>query len=182
MAEWRSIRKKGETFMWYVVQVRTGMEENIRIQCERLIDKRIMEKCFIPYYQEKKKYEGTWHTLERVLFPGYVFMITDYMEELYESLKTIIGLTKVIGTGREIVPLTEEEIHLLLRLWNEQQMVEMSVGQIIDGKIEIMDGPLAGMEEYIKKIDRHKRKAWLELELFGRTVTMLVGLEVISKK
>ena len=168
--------------MWYVVQVRTGMEENIRIQCEKLIDERVMEKCFIPYYQEKKKYEGSWHTLERVLFPGYVFMITDNMDELYESLKTIMGLTKVIGTGREIVALTEEEIEFLLRLWNEQQMVEMSVGEIINGKLHVFSGPLTGLEKYVTKIERHKRRACLERELFGRTVTMQVGLEVVNKK
>ena len=38
-----------------------------------------------------------------------------------------------------------------------------------------------GVEEFVKKIDRHKRKCWLEMEMFGRTVTMQVGLEVVSK-
>ena len=35
--------------MWYVIQVRTGMEEEIRQQCERVIEKEILEHCFIPY-------------------------------------------------------------------------------------------------------------------------------------
>ena len=35
--------------MWYVIQVRTGMEEEIRQQCERVIEKEILENCFIPY-------------------------------------------------------------------------------------------------------------------------------------
>lgn len=167
--------------MWYVVQVRTGTEENIRIQCEKLIDGRIMEKCFIPYYQEKKKYEGSWHTLERVLFPGYVFIITDFIEELYEALRDVMGMTKVIGTGKEIVPLTNEEVNLLLRLGKESQMVEMSIGRIENGILKVTEGPLLGMEEFVKKIDRHKRKCWLEMEMFGRTLTMQVGLEVVSK-
>lgn len=173
--------KSGGYPMWYVVQVRTGTEENIRIQCEKLIDGRIMEKCFIPYYQEKKKYEGSWHTLERVLFPGYVFIITDFIEELYEALRDVMGMTKVIGTGKEIVPLTDEEVNHLLRLGKESQMVEMSIGRIENGILKVTEGPLLGMEEFVKKIDRHKRKCWLEMEMFGRTVTMQVGLEVVSK-
>ena len=34
--------------MWYVMQVRTGTEENIRCQCQRLISSNVLERCFIP--------------------------------------------------------------------------------------------------------------------------------------
>ena len=167
--------------MWYVIQVRTGTEENICCQCRKIIDSSILERCFIPYYQEKKKYQGKWHTQERILFPGYVFLVTNYVEELYESLKDIIGSTRLIGTGEEIVPLSEEEVTLLLRLGKEEQLVELSTGIIENSQIRILEGPLVGMEGTIRKIDRHKRKAWLEIEMFGRTVEMQVGLEVIAK-
>ena len=44
--------------MWYVIQVRTGMEEEIRQQCERVIEKEILEHCFIPYCEQMKRYQG----------------------------------------------------------------------------------------------------------------------------
>lgn len=34
--------------MWYVVQVRTGTEEEIRKQCEKLIGPEALERSFIP--------------------------------------------------------------------------------------------------------------------------------------
>ena len=40
--------------MWYVMQVRTGSEENIQLQCQKDISSDILEDCFIPYYEEKK--------------------------------------------------------------------------------------------------------------------------------
>ena len=61
--------------MWYVMQVRTGTEENIRCQCQRMISSDILKRCFIPYYQQKKRFQGKWHIQERILFPGYVFLI-----------------------------------------------------------------------------------------------------------
>lgn len=167
--------------MWYVMQVRVGTEENIRCQCERTVEKGILERCFIPYYEEKKKYEGKWHTQEKILFPGYVFMITDFWEELYESLKHVIGLTKLLGTGSEVVPLSEEEVRWLLRMGKEDQVVEMSEGVIENGTVHITSGPLMGMEGNIHRIDRHKRKAYLKVEMFGRTIDMQVGLEIVSK-
>ena len=95
--------------MWYVVQVRTGTEESIRIQCEKQMSEEVLRRCFIPYYEESKRIRGRWTTLEKVLFPGYVFMISEKMEKLYDQLHGVIGLTRIIGTGREIVPLREEE-------------------------------------------------------------------------
>ena len=167
--------------MWYVVQVRSGTEHNIRIQCNKKIPDTIMERCFIPYYEEKKKQNGTWNTLQKVLFPGYIFMITEDVEKLFFHLKTIDGMTKLIGTGNDIIPLTEEEIAFLQRLGGDEQIVSMSEGIIEGTQVIITSGPLMGMEGLIQKIDRHKRKAWLELELFGRMQQVEVGLEITKK-
>ena len=48
--------------------------------------------------------------------------------------------------------------------------------------VRILSGPLMGMEGNIRRIDRHKRIAYLEIEMFGRTVEMKVGLEIIRKE
>lgn len=167
--------------MWYVVQVRSGTEHNIRIQCNKKIPDTIMERCFIPYYEEKKKQNGTWNTLQKVLFPGYIFMITEDVEKLFFHLKTIEGMTKLIGTGQDIIPLKEEEITFLKRFGGEEQIVYMSEGIIEGTQVIITSGPLMGMEGLIQKIDRHKRKAWLDLELFGRMQQVEVGLEITRK-
>ena len=167
--------------MWYVMQVRTGTEESICRQCRNVIGSEVLERCFIPYYEEKKRYEGRWHTQEKILFPGYVFMITDKIEELSLWLRQVIGLTKLLGTGKEIVPLTSDEEHWLLKIGGRKQKVEISEGIIGAGTLRITDGPLTGMEESIKRIDWHKRKAYLEVEMFGRVVEVQVGLEVVEK-
>lgn len=167
--------------MWYVIQVRTGSEENIRLQCEANIPQDVMERCFIPYYEERRRIRGEWMTLKKILFPGYVFLITEEIDELFYQLKKVIGLTRLLGAGDEIIPLTERETDFLLRFGGENQIVEMSEGIIEQSRIRILSGPLMGMEGQIRKIDRHKRKAWLEVEMFGRVQRVEVGLEVAMK-
>ena len=66
-------------------------------------------------------------------------MITDEMEQLYLGLKNVIGLTKLIGTGREIIPLKQEEVDFLTEFGKEKQVVEMSTGIIENGRIRITD-------------------------------------------
>lgn len=168
--------------MWYVIQVRTGTEEHIVLQCERQIDENILERCFVPHYEEKKKFCGRWEVTERILFPGYVFVVTEQLEELHEQLKNVIGMTRLIGTGETIVPLSEEEVAFLSNMGGTQQVVEMSEGIIEHEQVIVTSGPLKGMEGSIVKIDRHKRKAWLEVPMFGRIQRIEVGLEIVEKR
>lgn len=168
--------------MWYVIQVRTGNEEEIKLQCEKLIESEILEKCFIPYYEQMKRYHGKWHKERRILFPGYVFLVSDAKDKLPFALKRVMGLTKLIKADGEILPLTEAEVDFLLDFGKEEQVVGMSKGIIVNDKVIIQTGPLKGNEGLIKKIDRHKRKAWLELNLLGRTVETQVGLEIVEKR
>lgn len=167
--------------MWYVVQVRTGTEESIRTQCDRNVSKDVLERCFIPYYEERKHIRGEWITQRRILFPGYVFVITEKVEDLFEELKQVIGLTKLVGSGEEIVPLTKAETEFLLGFGGEEQVVHMSQGIIENSRVKILSGPLQGREGMIRKIDRHKRKAYLEVSMFGRMQMVQVGVEIVAK-
>lgn len=167
--------------MWYVVQIRIGTEESIQMQCQKNVSEEVLERCFIPYYEERKRIRGEWTTQKKVLFPGYVFMISENVKRLYEELKKVVGLTRLIGTGEEIVPLKEEEVEFLESFGGENQIVEMSEGIIEHSQVRILSGPLQGKEGYIRKIDRHKRKAWLETEMFGRRQNIQVGLEIVAK-
>ena len=86
-----------------------------------------------------------------------------------------------MGTGDEVVPLTEEEVSFLMSFGGNEQIVKMSEGIIENARVIILSGPLKGKEGYIKKIDRHKRKAFLEMSLFGRMQRIQVGLEIFLK-
>lgn len=167
---------------WYVIQVRTGTEEHIRAQCQIMIaNTQVMEACFIPYYEEKKKYEGRWHIEKKILFPGYIFMISQDVTALYLELKKVFGLTRILGSGDTLIPLTDKEIAFMERFGGPKQVVEMSLGIIEGSQVIITEGPLQGLEGCIKKIDRHKRKAWVELPMFGRIQRVEVGVEIVRK-
>ena len=57
----------------------------------------------------------------------------------------------------------------------------MSRGIIVDGRLTILSGPLVGEESRIVKVDRHKRRAWLQMELFRKPHMVVVGLEIPQK-
>ena len=77
--------------------------------------------------------------------------------------------------------MTEEDIAIIEALSGKERLVKHSEGYIEGNKVIVTDGPLVGMEAMIRKIDRHKRKAFLEVPMLGRTLTVQVGLEIVTK-
>ncbi|MFQ9924872.1 MAG: antiterminator LoaP [Beduini sp.] len=167
---------------WYVIQVRSGHEKEIADKCRSLISKEVLQDCFIPEYYVQKKFHGQWHKVKQILFKGYVFLISDHIEELFNELKKIPDFTKVIGKKKEeIYPLKEEEVVFLVNFSKEDHIVDMSIGYIEGEQIYVTEGPLKGKEGMIQKIDRHKRMAYIQVSLFNEETTAKVGLEIISK-
>ena len=57
----------------------------------------------------------------------------------------------------------------------------MSYGMQVGDKVRVTEGALVGLEYRIVKIDRHKRKAVIEIELFREKKEITVGLEILVK-
>lgn len=167
---------------WYAVQVRSGKETEIMKACQLLVNPHVLEECFIPKSQKRKKFKGVWKDVTEILFKGYVFMITDDIDRLYNELKKIPDLTKVLGNdGKEIYPIRVEEAKFLARFGGSKHIVEVSSGYIEGDTIKVTSGPLMGQEGHIAKINRHKRLAFVDVSLFGQVTRVQVGLEIIRK-
>lgn len=167
---------------WYVIQVRYGHEVEIAEKCLNLISKELILDCFIPKYICQKKIKGSWQDVKTILFHGYIFIITDKIELLDVELNKVYGFTKIIGKkNAEIYPLDIEEVNLLQSFCDSRHTVEMSVGYIEGEHVYVLKGPLQGKEGLIKKIDRHKRIAYLQLNMLKKEIITKVGLEIISK-
>lgn len=169
-----------ESSHWYVVQVMSGQEHAVAEFCKARIVQDT-EEVFIPLYERSKKIKGTWQVCRYVLFPGYVFFASDDVEDLFNRLKEVPKLTKILRTGDEFTPLHRDEVEFLMRYGGRKHVVELSLGYIEGDNVVITDGPMKDWEGRLKKINRHKRIAIIDVPMFGRTTEITVGLEVIDK-
>lgn len=181
----RAVREEGKTGRkmseWYAVQVTTGREEETACMCRRVISPRTLQECFIPKGERMRRYEGAWHIEKKILFPGYLFFITDAVEQLYFELKHIPELTRILGDGTSFIPLEQDEVSLLLKIGGEEHTASMSSGYIEGDKIIITEGPLKNLEGTIKKIDRHKRTAAVQIKMMGQLKNVTMGVEIVRK-
>lgn len=169
--------------MYYVIWTLTGKEEIVRDEILAQVGKDNCKAIHILTRERKQKLRGEWQMRKEKLFPGYLFMDLEasQVEPVREALRHATEHAKVVKTGDELYPIHKQEEELLRRLTGDTTNVAVSVGVIEGDHIIVKTGPLVGMEGMIKRIDRHKRMAVLEVELFNRISEMKVGLEIVEK-
>ena len=174
--------------MWYVIQVIGGREENVLRKIEKQASEATFTSLFVPKYEVRKRYSGAWKTQQEVLFPGYVFVDTKTPDAFRIELNKVSAMTKLLSgeteTGdKQFIPLSDEEKTLISAfIGNESHVLKMSEGIIVGDEVRILKGPLQGFEANVVKIDRHKRIAFIRLNILGREKTVKVGLEIVQKR
>lgn len=126
---------------------------------------------------EKKEYQKV------SLYPDYIFVKTTLSKELfhkqYKDVFQILSRYINLMEYDNYVSLKPEEQYVLERLLNGGDIIQHSIGNIVNSQLKIEQGPLVGMEDQIQKINRHKRIAYLHCDMFGKA--MKVPLEVVTK-
>lgn len=166
--------------MWYVIQVMHGEERRTIELVKALVDRTLFQDIFLPEMEVMKRYHGEWHKERVLMFPGYIFIVTETIHELSLALGQVPKLTKVLGTDSMPVALEESEVLLLQKILNPGNVAEISQGMLEGRYLTIKSGPMEGMEAMVKRIDRHKRTAVLEVKMFGRLVEQKMGLEIVK--
>ena len=90
--------------------------------------------------------------------------------------------TRILRAGSTFVPLEIEEVQNLRSLTDKAFNITLSKGFIEGDQIYITEGPLKEQEGRIRKIDRHKRIAIVEMPFLGSTTNVRVPLEIAEKK
>ena len=169
--------------MWYVIQVTTGKEEAMKMLVEREMDPGADERCFYIKRERIWRRDGQCILHVETMFPGYLFVITGQPKELYWRLKSIPQFTKMLRTEDEVfLSVADDEREFLKNLLNGDQEDIVRLSKVkLDEKKEIVsaEGPL---EHYVGNIVKKKtrlRYVLIDVVLFGKKRTVLIGIDVI---
>lgn len=173
--------------MYYVIQVKTGKEQNTIDDIRQYQNSDCIIDVFSPYRMELRKYKGEFKEVRVRCFPGYIFVETLDAKQLFFDLYWVPGFTRLLGREEgtyNFVPLDEDEARMIDILYNvnEDRTTRISDIEVVEGdKIRILDGPLVGLETKIKKVDLHKRMVVIEFMLCNRPVEAKVGINIVTK-
>lgn len=139
----------------------------------------ILRDCFVLERQALRRVQGAWTLAAEIMYPGYVFLVTNDSRALQERLKELPPFGRLLETDDGALrTLDSHEVAFITSFGGPDHRVRLSRGAIVNGELVIHEGPLQGRTSLIRKIDRHKRVARLDI---GGAHTATVGLEVVSK-
>lgn len=160
----------------YCIFCRSGQEKAI---AGRLKQKYPELEALSPIRIVPEKRDGKWADREHVLLPGYVFVyapgqlpvsIKQKEPHIYRLLDYDEEMRSLFGEDRE---------YALWLLRHHGQIVPSKV--LCQGdQVTIIDGPLKDCQGTIKKLDKHKRRAWISFRFAGEIRTVSLGVELLQ--
>ena len=155
---------------WYVLQVSTGKETEVRNLLERQ-----GYKVLVPLTQKLIRRKGSWHKSLDIVFTGYVFIKLNYSWIDYYNICKCRSVIKILGGGYAPVPLSDNEIMNVRKL----DMLRFISKAKFDsnGNMIPLSGILSEFKDCLISIKRRQKRAVIELEIAGEKARITVPFE-----
>lgn len=148
---------------WFAVRVRSN--------CERTAAMHLRERGyeeFAPCYKAQRQWSDRKKTIDRFLFPGYVFARLDPENRL--PVLSAPGVVGMVGFGKVPCPIPDREIEGIRTLLESGLLVQPWPFLQIGERVLIERGPLAGVEGLLEQVKGRYRLV-VSVELLQRAVS-----------
>ena len=143
--------------MWYVVQTVAGREFAVCRLIESLVEDDVLQECFVPRYEVQKQFRGQWRTCTATLFPGYLIVVTDRVDELESQLRRVPAFAWVLSNDGGFVPLERDEVAWIDAFTEKgHRTVGVSEGVIEDHRAEGPAGGPRGLDQEDQPSQAHR--------------------------
>lgn len=151
---------------WYAIQVRRNHE---RVTATHLEDRGY--ETFLPLYKSKRRWSDRVKELDLPLFSGYLFCHMDPARRL--AALTSPGVVRIVGVGREPIPVEEQEIAAVRAIVESKLQTEPHDYLQVGERVRIGQGPLRGLSGILLAIDDQHRLV-VGVTLLKRSVAVTI--------
>ncbi|MCM1043780.1 MAG: transcription termination/antitermination protein NusG [Corallococcus sp.] len=167
-------------YRWYILHTYSGYENMVKTSLEQLIENNNLQDVIvdikIPTETVIEDRNGKKKAYEAKVMPCYVFVKLIYSSQIWFMLTNTRGVTGFVGPNGKACCLSDDEVK---RLRLEEYVVDfdMSVGD----SVTAISGPFEGLIGVIKSIDKPHQKAQVNLNMFGRELSVDMDFIQIEK-
>ncbi|MFW5742237.1 MAG: antiterminator LoaP [Spirochaetota bacterium] len=166
---------------FYVVSVRPGEEARfLAVARDRICDEQV--RFHWPRRKLTIRRRGRREESFAPVFPGYVFLETDRIDEqIFSTVKRLPGFYRFLERNDRIRPLAGNDMELVAHFVKYGDVIGKSTVTFDESsRIEVKDGPLAGLEGMIVKVDKRKQRAKVRLDLYEDSFLVDFGFELLD--
>jgi transcription termination/antitermination protein NusG len=179
----RSTGKQSGSRNWYVIHTYAGYEDQVKQNLLQRVDSMNMQdKVFDVLVPTEKQIEiknGKRRTVDRKIFPGYVFVDMSVTDDSWFVVRNTPNVTGFTGFGVRPTPVSQPEMDAIRRRMGVDEPkheIQLAIGQLV----QITDGALKGFQAKVDEIDLARGKIRVLVTMFGRETP--VSLDYLQLK
>ncbi len=174
---------------WYIIQTYSGYENKVTANLEQRIRSMDMSdrifQVIIPIEEEIEIHQGQRRTVQKKMFPGYVFVQMVMSDDSWYVVRNTPGVTGFAGSTVEDrskpTPLEEEEVGRILRQMQTAQP-RINIGFKLGDTVRVTDGPFQDFLGTVDDINFDKGKVRVLVTMFGRETTIEMDFLGVEKQ
>jgi transcriptional antiterminator RfaH len=161
--------------LWYVIHTKPGDEDRVKTN---LHNQEI--ETFLPLIETYRYCGGRMIPKIKPLFPNYLFARLD-LEFHYYKIKWTRGVNKILGSGKEPIPLSEKVIKAIKERLGEDNLIKLE-DELKDGDaIQVTSGPFKNLRGIFQKMMSSKGRVRILLSFIGVDVPVQISKWQIKK-
>lgn len=157
---------------WFAVQVMSLHEKKVA----SILTYKGYEQ-FLPVQKVTSKWSDRTKTLERPLFPNYVFCRMDH-----KAMRPVLatpGVVRIVGFGGKPYPVRDEEIVAIQRLVGAGcEAVAVALPKIGE-RVQVLEGPLKGITGILTRI-KNRNHLVVTIEAIMKSVAIVVDAQTVA--
>jgi transcription termination/antitermination protein NusG len=168
---------------YFAIQVRTGTEGRFMALAQKKGFLPPDARLLWPRRRLRIRRAGAWLDSLAAIFPGYLFIQVDGIPgELFSALRGTAGFLRFLRSNDDIVPMNRRDEDVLAHFLGFGEVVDRSVVFFDENrKVQVLSGPLKGLEGRIIKVDRRKGRARVKLSLYEDSFAVDLGFELLEQ-
>jgi transcriptional antiterminator NusG len=171
---------------WYVAHTYSGYENKVLEDIKQTVKNRNLQDQIldvqVPLESVIETKKGEERTVTRKLLPGYVLIKMVMNDSTWYIVRNTRGVTGFVGPGSKPVPLTETEMRNLgINVLNGAKAPKVEINVNKGDTVKVVSGAWEGTVGNIKTISRTKQTVTIDMDIFGRSTEVEIGLDDIQK-
>ncbi len=171
---------------WYVIHTYSGYEQKVKLnlleQFDRSESKERLGEIVIPTEEVVEVRKGKKKISSRKFFPGYVLINVDMTQDIWYMIKDTPKVTGFLGGGATPVPLSEEEVKLIMeQMRGESTRLKPKVLFEKGEDVRVIEGPFLNFNGTVEEVNHDKGKVKVMVSIFGRATPVELEFPQIER-
>ncbi len=170
----------GQT-QWYAVHTYSSFENKVKhtierkVQLENMTDQ--VRQVLIPLEPIIEIRGGKKQTVMRNSMPGYLLVEMEPLDEVFDLVRNIKGVSGFVGGGAKPAPLSQAEVDNILAMMAskaDRPKPEITYGK--GDQVRVTEGAFANFIGTVEHVDEEKHKLSVMVSIFGRPTPVELGV------